>query len=46
MDIGGAAQAEIDHPRTDRIVAEAVDQNETACVAVFGIGIEGERLRQ
>ena len=46
MDIGGAAQAEIDHAGADRGVGEAVDQDEAAGIAIVAIGIEGQRLGQ
>ena len=44
MDVGGAAEREVDHAGRDRRVGEAVDQDEAAGVAVLGIGVEGDRL--
>ena len=46
MNIGGAPQTEIDHPRPDRGIGETVDQDEAAHIAIVAIGIEGQRLRQ
>ncbi|MNP05027.1 hypothetical protein D3C76_969680 [compost metagenome] len=34
------------HARTDGVVAQAVDDDEAAGIAVFGIGIEGDSLVQ
>ena len=44
VDVGGAAQGEIQHAGGDRGVALAVDQDEAAQRAVVGIGLEGDRL--
>ena len=43
MDVGGAAQREVDEAHADRVVGEAVDDDEAAEVAVLGIGCEGDR---
>ena len=42
MDVGGAAQGEIDQPHADRVVGEAVDDDEAAEMAVLVIGREGD----
>jgi hypothetical protein len=34
----------MDHPRGDRRVADLVDQDETAQIAIFGISLEGDWL--
>ena len=46
MDIGGAAQAEIDHAGAHRGIGETVDQDKAAGVAIVAIGVEGQRLGQ
>ena len=43
--VGGAAQCEIDHAGGDRLVGEAIDQNERAGLAVLGVRIERQRPR-
>ena len=45
VDIGGAAQREIDHAGGDRFVGIAIDQDEGAGIAVVGVGIERDRPR-
>src|SRR6202171_3890239 len=42
-DIGRAAQREIDHSRGRDAVAEAIDQNETAEIAIVAIGLADQR---
>ena len=42
MDVGRAPETELDHAGADRRIGEAVDDDETAGVAIFAIGIEGE----
>ena len=42
VDVGGAAQREVDEPHADRVVGEAVDDDEAAEIAVLVIGREGE----
>ena len=46
MHIGGAHQREINHAGADRGVGEAVNQDETAGVAIVAIGVEGQGLGQ
>ena len=43
VDVGRAAQAELDHAGADRGVGVAVDQDEGAGVAVVRVGVEGDR---
>ena len=43
MHVGGAAQGEIDEPHADRVVGEAVDDDEAAKLAVLVIGRKGDR---
>ena len=42
MDVGRTAQGEIDEPHADRVVGEAVDEDEAAKVAVLVIGRKGD----
>ena len=44
VDVGRAAQREVDHPAADRRIGDAVDQDEGAHLAVFAVGIERDRL--
>ena len=44
LDVGGAAQAELDHACGHRGVGEAIDQDERAGVGVLRVGIESDRL--
>ena len=44
MDVRRAAEREADHAGGDRLVGEAVDQDDAARVAVLRIGVEGDRL--
>ncbi len=46
MDIGGAAQAEVDHAGADGGIGEAVDDDKAAGIAIVLVGIKGDRLRQ
>ena len=46
VNIGSAAQGEVDHPGADGCIGEAVDQDEAAGGAVFTVGVEGECLGQ
>ncbi len=43
--IGRAAQRKIDHAGGDRLVGEAIDQNERAGLAALGVRIERQRPR-
>ena len=43
MHVLAAAQGEMDHPRRDRRIGHAVDQDETAQIRVGGIGFERDR---
>ncbi len=45
VDVGGAAQREVDQARARGGVGGAVDQDEGAGVAVLGVGVEGDRRR-
>ena len=43
VDIGGAAQREIDHPGRDGFVRIAIDKDEGAGITVVGVRIERHR---
>jgi len=43
VDVLAATQRKMDQPRADGVVAQAVDDDEAAGVAVLGVGIEGDR---
>jgi hypothetical protein len=44
VDVVGPAQGEVHHPRADGAVADPVDQDEAAHLAVVGIGLERDGL--
>src|SRR5262245_1868451 len=44
VDIMSTAQCEPEHPRTDGVVGNPVDEDEPSSIAVLGIGIEADRL--
>ena len=43
--VGRTAQRKIDHVGGDRLVGEAIDQNERAGLSAFGVRIERQRPR-
>ena len=43
MDVGGPTQRERDHSARHGVIAQAVDQDKTAHIAIFGIRIERDR---